>query len=611
MAETLPEHASPAGTVGAQAGPSPLAPVGAFESWLARARDRAEPDGVSAIPRVASTWDAYAAQALRARETDLASPQALRERAELYEAGLAYVRILAEVAPTLARSLGTDLAAPSASERGSRVARVEVLLLRAALLDELGELAEAAATLAEASARVEEVADPSLRLALHVARGRVLVQLGDETHATAVLHEGVALARALGAQRQEAKLLGNLGFLHGEQDGRSYEAYTRRALEIGRAIGDERLVVHSLCNLGGALAQQGRLEEARACYDEGLPRAEALGWRQSVALFQAGLGGVEAGRGHLDDGVARYGESIRHFESVGDSFQVARQHLIVGRHLVGGGRLDAAFDALTRCLSLSEGDRFRTLAWQAHDLLSTVHERRGATARALESLRCAHALREALLDARVTERVRLLELHVEAERAARAVAVERARSEALQTALEEQQRLRAEVEKLARTDWLTGLSNRRHLTEVLVRELAYIRRRSRPLALLLVDVDHFKRVNDQLGHAIGDRVLVEIAACLCAGVREHDWVGRWGGEEFCVLLTDTPEDGGRLVAERLLELVREREIDTEGGAVRVTASVGVAALRGRDEPMDDLLRRADVALYSAKRGGRDRVVVAP
>ncbi len=472
MTETLPQRSSPAGTASPHAGASPLAPIGAFESWLARARDEAGPDWSSASPFVASAWEAYAAQVLRVREADGGSPQALRERADLYEAGLAYIRILAEVVPTCARSLGSDLAAPSAAQSASRVARVEALLLRAALLDELGELAQAAVLLAEASARVEEVADPALRLALHVARGRVLVQLGDETHATAVLYEGVALARALGAQRQEAKLVGNLGFLHGEQDGRSYEAYTRRALEIGRAIGDERLVVHSLCNLGGALAQQGRLEEARACYDEGRPRAEALGWRHSVALFQAGLGGVEAAQGNLDDGVELCRESIRYFESVGDSFQVARQHLIVGRHLVGGGRLDAAFDALTRCLALAEGDRFRTLAWQAHDLLSTVHERWGATGRALDSLRRAHALREALLDARVTERVRLLELHVDAERAARAVAVERARSEALQTALEEQQRLLAEVEKLARTDSLTGLSNRRHLTEVLARELA-------------------------------------------------------------------------------------------------------------------------------------------
>ena len=204
----------------------------------------------------------------------------------------------------------------------------------------------------------------------------------------------------------------------------------------------------------------------------------------------------------------------------------------------------------------------------------------------------------------------MLDLHVEAERAVREVAVERARNEVLEAALAEQHRLRAEVEALARTDALTQLSNRRHLTEVVQRELAYIRRRFRPLSLVLFDVDHFKRVNDGLGHAAGDRVLVELAARLSAGLREHDWVGRWGGEEFCVVLVDTAEAPGALVAERLLARIRGTEIETGAGPLRVTASAGLASLRAGDESIDDLLRRADAALYEAKRAGRDRVVVA-
>ncbi len=589
----------------ARAAPSPAR---VLEGWFARGGRPASDDTTMSVPLVAQAWSRYLAQAEHVGAIALDATSMPLDRIELFEAALAFVRAVADADPATARDLAR---AGSTAEPLEPRAHVEGLLLRATALDATGELASAATLLAEAFARVSDIADPALRVAVLVSRGRVLVMLGDESVASAVLHEGVALASALGAKRQEAKMLGNLGFLHGEQDGRSYEAYTARALAIGRELGDERLVVHSLCNLGGALAQQGRFEESRACYAEGLPRAEALDWKQSVALFQAGLGGVEVGTGDVDAGLALYAASTAYFEAAGDSFQVARHHLIVGRHLVAADRHEAARGTLGRCLALCEGDRFRTLAWQAQDLLSTVHERQGEPSRALASLRSAHALREALLEARVSERLRLLDLHVEAERAAREVLLERARSRALQSALDEQRKLQAEVEALARTDSLTQLSNRRHLTEIVHRELSYIRRRFRPLTLVLIDVDHFKQVNDRLGHAAGDRVLVELAARLSGGLREHDWVGRWGGEEFCVVLIDTAEAQGELVARRLLDKVRGRDIETEAGPLRVTVSAGLASWRTTDGSIDDLLRRADAALYEAKRGGRDRVVTAP
>jgi diguanylate cyclase (GGDEF)-like protein len=248
---------------------------------------------------------------------------------------------------------------------------------------------------------------------------------------------------------------------------------------------------------------------------------------------------------------------------------------------------------------------------QAHEQLSVVFERRGELAKALASARAAGEIRESLAESRIQERMRVLELHAEAEKAAREVELERERRAATETALAEQQRLREQYESLARTDPLTGLSNRRHLTEVLGHELSYVKRRYRPLTLLLVDVDHFKKVNDAHGHDVGDAVLVEVAKRLVEGVRDQDWVCRWGGEEFCIALVDTTEAQGSIVAGRLLASIRERPIVTPRDTIRVSASVGLTALRGQAEPLDVLLQRADAALYAAKRAGRDRFLAAP
>lgn len=158
---------------------------------------------------------------------------------------------------------------------------------------------------------------------------------------------------------------------------------------------------------------------------------------------------------------------------------------------------------------------------------------------------------------------------------------------------------------MAYADSLTGLANRRSLQEHICRHLASAAR-GRPFTVVLVDVDHFKAVNDTHGHDVGDEVLKVVAEVMLAGARQPDIVGRWGGEEFLVICPDTAEEGGRLLAERLASHLRVREI---GKAGRRTASFGVAQA-SHEETMESLLVRADEALYAAKKGGRDRVCVA-
>lgn len=174
----------------------------------------------------------------------------------------------------------------------------------------------------------------------------------------------------------------------------------------------------------------------------------------------------------------------------------------------------------------------------------------------------------------------------------------------------------AELGRMAVTDPLTGLSNRRHFDDQFVLEVGRARRQRRPLALLLADIDLFKSINDQYGHPVGDYVLRLVAEILDHAVRPNDVIARIGGEEFAVVAADIAADQARELAERLRTRIAEHSpLDLGRLQVPVSISIGLAMLDGRDQADDQdaarqLYARADMALYRAKRGGRDRVEVA-
>ncbi|MDX6378976.1 MAG: hypothetical protein QOE98_3279, partial [Gaiellaceae bacterium] len=166
------------------------------------------------------------------------------------------------------------------------------------------------------------------------------------------------------------------------------------------------------------------------------------------------------------------------------------------------------------------------------------------------------------------------------------------------------------ADRIARVDGLTGAYNRRHVTEVLEAELARAGRSGEPVGLLLLDLDHFKRVNDHHGHGGGDEVLRETTRRIAAAVRGYDTVGRWGGEEFIVIVPGLVDDEAlRAAAEGVRRAIREAPFALGDELVVVTVSVG-AAHAADGEGADDLVSAADRALYAAKRRGRDRVELA-
>jgi len=167
------------------------------------------------------------------------------------------------------------------------------------------------------------------------------------------------------------------------------------------------------------------------------------------------------------------------------------------------------------------------------------------------------------------------------------------------------------LEALADTDGLTGLFNRRYFDALLLRELQRTARYKTPVGVVLLDIDHFKQVNDTFGHAMGDEVLRNVAKVVMAGVRVTDSVARYGGEEIVIVFTQTPIQGVSEVTERLRARLEQFEHVYDGNTVRRTASFGVGVFDGRGVPITprELVERADRALYHAKRSGRNRVVL--
>ena len=165
--------------------------------------------------------------------------------------------------------------------------------------------------------------------------------------------------------------------------------------------------------------------------------------------------------------------------------------------------------------------------------------------------------------------------------------------------------------KRATTDDLTGLYTRQYIDERLAQEIERAKRYQRPFSILMVDLDHFKQVNDTYGHSTGDLVLQIVSDILIQDLRDTDIAGRLGGEEFIIILGETQQDGAVNFAERIREEIESKHIEKDNKVIKVTASIGLACYKkSYKDQFERLIEDADKALYKAKNSGRNRVVIS-
>jgi diguanylate cyclase (GGDEF)-like protein len=186
---------------------------------------------------------------------------------------------------------------------------------------------------------------------------------------------------------------------------------------------------------------------------------------------------------------------------------------------------------------------------------------------------------------------------------------EREANQKLQAEIRELSQLEGRLLHLATTDDLTGIANRRRFFELAEHELKRAQRDKTPLALCMVDIDLFKRLNDRHGHAIGDRVLASVAACCQTVLRETDIIGRYGGEEFVIALPNADQNTATGIAERLRVAVAELSLPMINAPVSLSVTVGIGRVEPGETQLEPAMLRADQALYEGKASGRNCVVV--
>ena len=550
---------------------------------------------------------------------------------------------LSEEAVRLARTLNNPaLLAPS-------------LCLHGVCLVIVSRHAEARAALGEALALSRPLGD-------HVTEGRCLHFLG-VSHYFLAEHAEASRARHGGACHLSRlwdddewrgagfNTLGNVQFSLCDYSG-ALDWYTR-ALEARERAGDELGVAGSLGNLGNVYSERGDLTEALHFHQRGLEHAVRIGSTVLEISSLCNLGGDYVDLGRYAEGIevcrrsVVLGERMEDWEKVAVAFtsmgsayvktgqqaqaldchrralEIAHRHTLqkaaahalysIGEILLLQGTLGEARERLAESALLAHAIGARRTAFQCAEALAEVCRRQGDYAAALGHYEMFRTLEKKVFTEEAQERAQALVIQMEVAHHRRESESLAALNAALQEANTQLEEANARLEILSVTDALTNLPNHRALIAALEAQIARARREDTPCAVLFLDIDHFKQVNDTYGHPIGDAVLRQFAVRVRSCLREEDVLGRWGGEEFLILLPGTDARRAQRIGERVRAAVADRPLLERGpafGCLSVTCSIGTVACPPHPPLRDTLIAAADTALYAAKRGGRNQVRAA-
>lgn len=479
-----------------------------------------------------------------------------------------------------------------------------------------GALDRAISTLGEARQRFVLLGDLPGELSALRLVGVCWTMLGDLLRARAVFSLGAELAHRGGNVEAEAVALCNNAMTWGEaNEPQACTDLTVEAMVLLRQVGDVRRICHGLVNLAEGLTRLGRYDEAVAASDEGAKLAATLRDERLEALFMGGQGERAAIAGRHADGEGEIRTARSRLVAAGHAYDAGQMTLLLAEVLRLDGQLEVAIAECRSALDDLNSRSFHGLHMALLDKLSVLYESSGQTALALETLR----ERQRRMHGFEQNPARMLAYGVE-ERQRAQFARDGSRREQdqrnalvdanrqLSAALARERRERVVLQAEAVTDPLTAVLNRRGFMELAMISVENAQRTGDGLAVAVLDLDHFKRVNDTYGHRAGDVVLCEIASAAAGCLRGHDLFGRLGGEEFVALIAHAEVEVARLVAERVRKKVGGLRIHAQDVTISCTVSIGVT-LFAPGMTIDQLIESADAALYAAKRDGRDRVVL--
>lgn len=527
-------------------------------------------------------------------------------------------------------------------------------------------LADYAASLAdsrEALAIFERLDVPAGRASAAGGVGMAYTRLADYAMGLRYHRESLRIRRDMDDLAGEGASLNNLGVIHFElADYPAALEHYLASLEIWQRLEHRDGVGHAFNNLGEVYEKMGDLDRALDCYDKALDPFEEVGNGVGAGATRVNRARILLDRGDSEAALVVLETCVARARAAGDRWNEAACHPLMGRALLMQGRSEEAerhfgsglaalselglrypeaeallflahlrveharfreaAQHLYRVLRIARETGSNALRYRAHRILSELHEARGHPRRALRHFRLYDRWKETVLGGETDRRLNTILIRAEAAQAEREAEIHRLRHVELAQAVRQLEQANAEkaallaelqvrareLDRMARTDALTQVANRREMAERLEAEVVRARRFERDLIAVMVDADRFKEINDSISHGAGDEVLRRLARILTENTRAVDAVGRWGGEEFLVLLVEAPVAGAAAVCEKIRRAVELHPWDDVSPGLAVTVSLGWTALTDRMETSGALVAAADTALYRAKAAGRNRVM---
>ena len=544
------------------------------------------------------------AQAAQKLEEKIAQAVSIQEKIDLMNS-LAWDLRIREPERALAFSLESLEMSKSlkmddgrAYERGIATSLITLSFLSG----EMGKLDIAFSHSLEALSYIKDQPQPEALIGAWYTLGWAYYYSGDYPASLEFGLKSLKLAREIEHKEREAWCLDLVASTY-KDPSQAIQMY-KDALDIFENLGALEGQSRILNNWAYTLMESKEYASALEMAQKSLELAKRGELKGDVINVAATIGEIYTGMGEYSEARSKLREATLLFDTHGRDISSVYILVDLGQVHLEQNELDQAEQVLNSALELSEEMEMRNEQARCHLYLSDIFERRQRFDKALEHYKKFQALRESISGEGALKQLAALRVSNQIETAQRDAEIHRLQKEKLQVELDEHKRVHAILEDLATRDPLTNLFNRRHFLNLAEREWNRAVRYKHPLCALMLDVDHFKQINDQHGHAAGDKALTTVANVIRSTLRATELAGRYGGDEFIVLLPETLPENGLLVARRICQTIKDYTISSDMGIIELTPSIGVACETGATGSLNELLSQADKALYIAKNAGR-------
>lgn len=442
------------------------------------------------------------------------------------------------------------------------------------------------------------------------AMGRAQTHLGNFPEALENLLAAVDLTSELEDFQFKTAVLNNLGYLYIRME--EYEKALPLLIE-GMDISKEGSCPewqgNLLTNLCAAYLQQGDYQEALTHGKDSIEAYKKTGNNCGEPEALGTVGKVYQAMGNPTQALDYYRKSLKLSETIPHIKQKVESWHLIGELHLSTEKYSEAIEALKQALAQAQEWDMKQETYRCHRGLSTCYQQNGEVEKAFEHYKLFHQIKEEVFNEQTGQKLKALEVSHHLAEAIKDAEIQRLKNVSLQQEIEKQKQIQTKLKQIATYDPLTTLMNRRHFFELVEQILADANRFGWSISMIMLDIDHFKQINDKFGHLAGDQVLIEIGSRIKKSLRSKDIACRYGGEEFAVLLPDTDLSQAENAATRLWSQVTSLPVGTGSLTLPIGASLGVASKeKNTTLALDDLISQADQALYMAKGEGRNRVV---